>query len=175
MRLHIALCLCLAACGGSAPAPECPEPASQPRVNVSPPHEEPTVTDMTLEELDRIVRVEATGVRRERTAWEMTYQGIDLVLLTDPTHDRMRIVAGVIAEQDMNDEQRAAVMAANFHTALDARYATSRGVLYATFIHPLSSLNERDLRSAIRQVATLAATFGTQYSSGELVFGAGAH
>ncbi len=35
------------------------------------------------------------------------------------------------------------MMIANFHTALDARYAISDGVIYAAFIHPLSSLARR--------------------------------
>ena len=62
-------------------------------------------------------------------------------------------------------------MAANFHTALDGRYATSEGVLYAAFIHPLSPLTEEELASALRQVAALARNFGTTYSSDALLYG----
>lgn len=63
------------------------------------------------------------------------------------------------------------VLEANFHSALDARYATSDGVLYAAFIHPLSPLTEAEVRSAVAQVASLVRSFGTTYSSGELVYG----
>ncbi|MEM7595784.1 MAG: hypothetical protein AAF383_30500, partial [Cyanobacteria bacterium P01_A01_bin.83] len=62
------------------------------------------------------------------------------------------------------------MMVANFHTALDARYAISNGVVVTTFIHPLSSLQERDLLSALNQVSSLAETFGTSYTSGEVLF-----
>lgn len=63
------------------------------------------------------------------------------------------------------------VLEANFHSALDARYATSDGVLYAAFIHPLSPLTEAEVRSAVAQVASLVRSFGTTYSSGELAYG----
>lgn len=63
-------------------------------------------------------------------------------------------------------------MEANFHSALDARYAVSDGVLYSAFIHPLASLTERDLISGIGQTRQLALTFGRKYSSGALHFGA---
>ena len=59
---------------------------------------------------------------------------------------------------------------ANFHTALDARYAFNKGILYAAYIHPLSTLTKAQLESALEQTATLAATFGKEYSSGSLIF-----
>ena len=62
-------------------------------------------------------------------------------------------------------------MEANFHSALDARYAISNGTVWAAFIHPLSEITERMLRSAIRQVATARVTFGNEFTSGELYFG----
>jgi len=63
------------------------------------------------------------------------------------------------------------LLISNFHSTLDARYAVSDDVLYAAFIHPLSPLTEGELESAIRQVATLADTFETTYSSGDLSYG----
>ena len=82
----------------------------------------------------------------------------------------MRLVSPILPEDKLSPEHRTAVLRANFHTALDARYAVGNGVLFATFIHPLSSLTDRDLKSAIRQVSSLVRNFGTTYSSGELVF-----
>ena len=46
-------------------------------------------------------------------------------------------------------------------------------MLYAAFIHPLGPLTEAELVSAVRQVSSLASSFGTGYTSGELVFGGG--
>jgi hypothetical protein len=62
-------------------------------------------------------------------------------------------------------------MESNFHKALDARYAESNDILYSAFIHPLSALSETELIKALDQVATLALTFGTSYTSGELTYG----
>jgi hypothetical protein len=64
-----------------------------------------------------------------------------------------------------------AALESNFHKALDARYATSKGVLYSAYMHRLSELSELQLISAVEQVANLALTFGGEYSSGTLVYG----
>ena len=84
----------------------------------------------------------------------------------------MRLIATISPVSELTGEQVARILEANFHSALDARYATSRGYLYAAFIHPLSPLSDAELRSAVAQVANLARTFGTTYSSGELLYGA---
>ena len=46
-------------------------------------------------------------------------------------------------------------------------------MLWSTFLHRLSTLTEVDLLSGIGQTINTADTFGTSYSSGELVFGGG--
>ncbi|MEO0409240.1 MAG: hypothetical protein AAF289_18005, partial [Cyanobacteria bacterium P01_A01_bin.135] len=73
--------------------------------------------------------------------------------------------------EDLTPAQVGNILIANFHTTLDARYAVSDGTVVATYLHPLSTLQEQDLRSAVRQVVSLAETFGTTYTSGELLFG----
>lgn len=49
--------------------------------------------------------------------------------------------------------------------------AISDGVLYSAYIHPLSDLSRPQLKSAVVQVANLALSFGTEYTSGVLTFG----
>ncbi|MEM9188955.1 MAG: hypothetical protein AAGF12_07250 [Myxococcota bacterium] len=166
-----------AACGGSSA-----EPSRTPPTPVTVPSEavvaepEPSVAPveasmMDLETLDRILREEATLVRREANVWEAVVDGVQVAMVTDTRADRMRIVAPVAAEADLTDELRRIILEANFHSALDARYATSGGILYAAYIHPLSPLEEAQFRSALHQVASLKLTFGTTYSSSDLVFG----
>lgn len=65
------------------------------------------------------------------------------------------------------------MLQANFDAILDARYAIANDLVWAVFIHPLSSLTEDDFISGIAQTVTAAETFGTTYSSGALVFGGG--
>ena len=98
--------------------------------------------------------------------------GAPLMLLSDVRANRMRLLAPIIAADDMNQEHIVATMISNFHLALDARYAVGNGVLYSAYIHPLKELTREQLESAVRQVTMLRATFGTSYTSGEMSFGA---
>ncbi len=101
---------------------------------------------------------------------QFTYQGIPMVGFWETTRDRMRIVSLVASVDSLGEGEAEILMEANFHLTLDARYAFSRGSIYAAYIHPLSPLDEASLRSGIRQVAGLVRNFGGSYSSGELSF-----
>jgi hypothetical protein len=90
--------------------------------------------------------------------------------MSDETADRMRIISAIKEIDELSGAQLIVALEANFHSALDARYAISDGLVYAAYIHPLSSLSETEFRSAIRQVETAQHTFGSTYSSGELFF-----
>ena len=101
------------------------------------------------------------------------FHGIPMAVISDVKHNRMRIISPIKTYTEITSKQIDAMMEANFHSALDARYAVSDGVLYSAFIHPLSSLSKSDIESAVRQVGSLLRTFGSTYSSGELSFGGG--
>ncbi len=126
------------------------------------------MTQAGLEQILHEISAEAEG---RGGVVEFVHDGLFMVCISDTLYDRMRLIAPIIEEDQVTEKQKRAMLAANFHTALDARYATSNGVLYAAFIHPLSPLTEEELASAIRQVATLARNFGTTYSSDELIYG----
>jgi hypothetical protein len=102
---------------------------------------------------------------------QFEYESVPMMAISDPRHDRMRIIAPVARYSEVSREQLDRMMEANFHTALDARYGVSRGIVYAAFLHPLSSLDTTGVQSALEQVANLALTYGKSYSSGELRFG----
>ena len=131
------------------------------------PEDEP----MTREKMEKILRVIGTEARGVPGLLEFKVKEVVLVCISDPGHDRMRIIAQIRPLSDLTSEQLEAILEANFHSALDARYATSQGILYAAFIHPLSNLTERELRSAAFQVPSPAFTFGPPYSSGTLLCG----
>ncbi len=126
---------------------------------------------MDLDELEQVLHRVADEVEGDEGRWQLRLGEVALACMTDLRFDRMRIIAPIAELEEINDEIRDACLEANFHTALDARYATSDGVLYAAFIHPLSPLDTEQAESAIRQVASLVETFGTTFSSGALVFG----
>lgn len=126
---------------------------------------------MTPEDLERVLREAADEIEGENGRWQLRLDDVALACMIDIHYDRMRLIAPIAELDEVSDDVRDACLEANFHTTLDARYASSDGVLYAAFIHPLSSLDDELAESALQQVANLVETFGTTFSSGALVFG----
>ncbi len=131
---------------------------------------ESNASAMTQAQLESAIRAMADSAEGGGGVLQFEYDGVILVCVSDIANDRMRIVAPIGDYSGITPQQKDLMLAANFHTALDARYAMSKGVLYAVFIHPLSTLAPVEISSAVRQVATLMQTFGREYSSGELNF-----
>jgi len=102
--------------------------------------------------------------------WEFIINSVIFICLTDEFHNRMRIISPIAKVGDISKEQIQKCMEANFHTALDIRYAFSDGIVWAAFIHPLKELTDEQIRSAVEQVYSGVKTFGTYYSSGSLSF-----
>jgi len=127
---------------------------------------------MTLELVNTIIRQEASNVNRvNQQQWQFQLQGRSMVVVANEQHNRMRIITPITQVQELSSEELFKMMVANYHSALDARYAINQeGVVVAVFLHPLTSLQQPDFRSALNQVASLATTFGSNYSSGELYF-----
>lgn len=126
---------------------------------------------MTQESMEKIVVTNVEVIKQQKGYIVFTYNKVKMALISDVKHDRMRIIAPITEYPQLSDDKKDAVMESNFHSALDARYAVSKKILYSAFIHPLSPLTKTELLSALKQVATLARTFGGSYSSGELSFG----
>ena len=129
-------------------------------------------SSMTQESMENIVRKDLnTQVLEEEKGYVLfTYLNVKMALISDEAHDRMRIVSPITKYSSLAPSIKDSLMHSNFHLALDGRYAVSEDVLYACFIHPLSSLHEEDLQSALKQVCNLASSFGKTYSSGQLDF-----
>lgn len=129
---------------------------------------------MDQSRLEKIVKEEAVESEGERGYVFFLYQNIPMAMQSDTTFDRMRIFAPIIEKDKLTPEQKDILLEANYHSALDGRYAVSEGFLMAVFIHPISPLTEEQVQSGLRQVAALVRNFGTTYSSDELSFGASA-
>lgn len=126
---------------------------------------------MTQDEMEKIISNHVDVVEQEKGHIIFNYKKIKMAILSNVQHDRMRIIAPITEYSKLTAEQKDTIMEANFHKALDARYASSNGILYSAYIHPMSTLSQSELEDALKQVATLATTFGTSYSSGSIVFG----
>lgn len=125
---------------------------------------------MKLRDLADLLERTVEDFRQSPTHWQFAHQDIPMACLIDSNFDRMRLIAPITELEGLDSSTKEAILEANFHTALDARYASSNGLLFAAFIHPLSSLDEPLARSALDQVASLVHTFGTHFSSGTIEF-----
>lgn len=129
---------------------------------------------MTLLRIDEIVRRLDPETKAPRPgSWQFTISERPVVIITDILNNRMRILSPITKVETLPEGAMERMMQANFDTALDARYAVARGVVWATFIHPLAALHDRQFISAIGQTVNLSLTFGKTFSSGEMSFRGG--
>jgi hypothetical protein len=128
---------------------------------------------MTLERLDAIIRALDPEVQTNGTMWQFTVNEVIVLIVTDEAADRMRAITAVRKAEDVSPEELTRLMQANFDSALDARYAIAKDLLWSAFIHPLKPLEKNQLISGIGQVVNLAQSYGTLYSGGALQYGGG--
>ena len=106
-------------------------------------------------------------------AWSFVYEELMMLILTDEAHNRMRIISPIDEVGNLTQTQIIDALTANFHTALDVKYAIADDLMWSVFMHPLTELNKEQVEDAIRQVARAASTFGSSYSSTDLIFPGG--
>lgn len=129
--------------------------------------------NMNNAQLERILREEADDVSREGNTWQAKYRDAFMMMITDEANNRMRLMMPIAEEKEIKKDELKKCMEANFHTALDVKYALSNGYLWSIFVHPLRELTEAQFRDAIHQVYTSVVTYGKTYSSTNLVFPSG--
>ncbi len=103
--------------------------------------------------------------------WEIIHRDQQLLCITDEQHNRMRIISPIVQTDSLDKELLIDALTANFHSALDVKYANSKGIIWSVFIHPLKELSENEVVSAVEQVVNAAKNFGTTFSSTEMIFG----
>ena len=103
--------------------------------------------------------------------WEFRGLGFPMLIQTQESVDRMRIVVFIGEAGELSSDQMRVLLEANYHSALDARYAITEGHLVALFLHPFEELSETQFILGLYQVINCAATCGTTFSGGMMVFG----
>lgn len=126
--------------------------------------------NMTNDDLEKIIYVVADSLRGDTGNWQFMIKNRILVCFTDESNNRMRIMSPIVEQKKLAYADMLKLMEANFHTALDVKYAISDDILWSVFIHPLKELNKDEVLSAINQVYEAAITYGTTYSSTGLTF-----
>ncbi len=126
--------------------------------------------EMTAELLIHSISNYADDVEVKKNLISFRYKKIPLYCIFDSKADRMRIISPIAEVGKVPHGMLATALEANYHTVLDARYAVGNGIIYSAFIHPLSPLTPRELKSAIEQVFMARMTFGDTFTSGALIF-----
>lgn len=178
----------VAACGlafiapalhAQAAAPETPPaeaPAEEGFSLEEPPAEPVEITPevaAVLESMDEVIKALDAGAERTGNRWQFTLQDRVMLVVTDTTAGRMRIITPVALIADLPEGAMERLMQANFDTALDARYAVAQNLVWGAFIHPLDTLTQRDFASGILQTHAIGESFGTTFSSGAISYGGG--
>ena len=123
--------------------------------------------------LEKFIRSVGTDIKGKDGRWTFVVDKREVIVITDERADRMRIMIPIAKADKLTAKQMKVLLEANFDRALDAKYAIQGGTVWGVFTHWLSPLSKFEFKSAARQVARLAATYGTTFSSTDVVFGGG--
>ena len=128
---------------------------------------------MTNKKLNELIQRLDTDAQGQLGYWQFKITTLNVTVITDENADRMRIIIPIVETDKLNENELYRIMQANFDTALDARYAIAKNVLWSAFIHPLSTLDDDEFLTGLGQTVNLVSTFGSSYSSGLLTFQGG--
>ncbi len=130
--------------------------------------------EMTVERLNALIVAIGNDVNKPNGGqWRFMIEGIPVFVVTDRRADRMRVLVGITASEELRPAIFQRLMQANFDTTLDARYAVAKGIVWSAYLHPFKSLSDAEFLSGVGQTVNLARTFGKTYSSGGLSFKGG--
>lgn len=125
---------------------------------------------MDNKKLNKILLEQSDSVKGINGYWEVLYKDLKLAIITDENHNRMRVICPIAHTGELQYSVLLEALQANFHSALDVKYAISDDIIWTVFIHPLKELSENQFIDALKQVYFGTKTFGTTYTSTDLVF-----
>ena len=125
---------------------------------------------MNTKHLGDIITEVAHKVESESGRWQFQINETIFIALTDENNNRIRIISPITDVISLDKEMLQNALVANYHSALDVKYAISEDVLWSTFIHPLRELSVEQVRDAISQIYYANINFGTTYASTSLIF-----
>ena len=126
--------------------------------------------DMSGERLKGLIQQSADTLEQNGNSIRFAFKERLLMCIYDENANRMRIISPIVERENIGEEELLNALVANFHSALDVKYALSDEIIWAVFIHPLKELSDHQVLDAIEQVYNASVTFGTTYSSTDLVF-----
>lgn len=125
---------------------------------------------MTSERLIEIIEQEADTLSIGNNQIQFKINNGLLICIYDAKANRMRIISPIVERKKLTEDELLNALVANFHSALDVKYALSDEIIWSVYTHPLKELTEGQVIDAIQQVYAAAITFGDTYTSTNLVF-----
>ncbi len=129
--------------------------------------------NMSAASLKELIKKFDEDALTEGNAVQFELRERDLLLVYDESADRMRVITPIVNAALADEALMARMLQANYDAVLDARYAVANDLIWAVYIHKLSSVTQDDFLSGVAQVVSAAETFGTSFTSGAMVFGGG--
>lgn len=157
---------------GLALSPVASAQETAPQGEAAPPASERTAEEAAVNLLSLVSELDPNAELAANGA-TFTLNETSVQLVFDTGADRMRLVSVIGLAEALDKDQLYRLMQANFDSALDARYAIAQGLVWSTFIHPLTDLTDREFVSGILQTVSLVETYGTTFHSGGATFGGG--
>lgn len=124
-------------------------------------------------QLLEIFQTQCDSIEGEIGAWQFQFDQRAMFCFTDESNNRMRIICPISMVASLDQQTIYDAMIANFHSALDVKYAISEEIMWSIFVHPLKQLSIDQVKDALRQLYSSAETFGTTYNSTDLIFPGG--
>jgi hypothetical protein len=128
---------------------------------------------MTTSAIGKLLDSYLTELEGESGFWRGMREDVQIFVLSDESHDRMRIMAPVGELKSLETPVLQMLLEANYDRALDAKYALRGKELWSVSVHPLATLAPDDFASFLDQVVRLVKNTGSTYASSDLVFGGG--
>jgi hypothetical protein len=128
---------------------------------------------MTTSAIGKLLDSYLTELEGESGFWRGMREDVQIFVLSDESHDRMRIMAPVGELKALETRVLQTLLEANYDRALDAKYAMRGKELWSISVHPLATLAPDDFASFLDQVVRLVKNTGSTYASSDLVFGGG--
>jgi len=129
---------------------------------------------MTTSAIGKLLDSYLTELEGESGFWRGMREDVQIFVLSDESHDRMRIMAPVGELKALETRVLQMLLEANYDRALDAKYAMRGKEVWSVSVHPLATLAPDDFASFLDQVVRLVKNTGSSYASSDLVFGGGA-
>jgi len=126
---------------------------------------------MTTSAIGKLLDSYLTELEGESGFWRGMREDVQIFVLSDDSHDRMRIMAPVGELKDLESSVLQMLLEANYDRALDAKYAMRGKEVWSVSVHPLATLAPDDFASFLDQVVRLVKNTGSTYASSDLVFG----